>query len=126
VTYIGNWTFESCTSLTSVTIGSGVTTIGEYAFSYCTSLTSITFLGLVAPTTVGYGWIGYTPAGLMGHAYATSNFPAQGIFWGLPMGAVIPVSPASDNTMLILLAVIAIAVVLVAALCVMRKRKGEK
>jgi hypothetical protein len=67
----------------------------------------------------------------MGHAYAASNFPAPGgNFNGLTMGTVIPVSPASDDTMLIVVlisvAVIAIAVVLVAALLVMRMRKGEK
>ena len=34
--------FYNCTSLTSITIGSGVTSIGNYAFSYCSSLESIT------------------------------------------------------------------------------------
>jgi hypothetical protein len=38
-----NYAFANCTSLTSVTIGSGVTSIANYAFSRCTSLTSITF-----------------------------------------------------------------------------------
>jgi hypothetical protein len=42
------------------------------------------------------------------------------------MGEVMPVSPASDNAMLILLAVIAIALVLVAVLFVLSKRKGKK
>jgi fibronectin type 3 domain-containing protein len=37
-----------------------------------------------------------------------------------------PVSPASDTAMLILVAVIAIAVMLVAALFVLRMRKGKK
>ncbi|MCX6653107.1 MAG: leucine-rich repeat domain-containing protein [Methanomassiliicoccales archaeon] len=122
VTSIGGWAFNSCTSLTSVTIPRSVTSIGEYAFSSCTSLTSITFLGLVAPTTVGANWILDTPMGIRGHAYPASNFPAPGgDFHGLTMGAVIG-SPASDNTMLILVAVIAIAVV-VAVLLVLRKRK---
>jgi len=35
--------FSGCTSLTSVSISSGVTTIGNYAFRNCNSLTSITF-----------------------------------------------------------------------------------
>ena len=42
VTSIGNWAFEGCTGLTSVTIGNGVTSIGYDAFSGCTGLTSIT------------------------------------------------------------------------------------
>jgi len=131
VTSIGNEAFESCHDLTTVTIGSNVTTIGNFAFRDCTSLTSIAFLGLVAPT-VGPGWIDYAPAGLRGHAYAASNFPAPGgNFKGLRMGAVIPggpasVIPASDSTVLILVAVIAIVLVLVAVLFVMRKCEGEK
>ena len=42
VTSIGNNAFDSCTSLTSITIGNDVTLIGRYAFIDCTSLTSIT------------------------------------------------------------------------------------
>jgi hypothetical protein len=129
VTSIGGHAFASCTALTSVTFTSpgSLTSIGGSAFYACTSLTSIAFLGLVAPTTVGADWILGTDAGIRGHAYAASNFPAPGGVWnGLTMGEVIPVSPASDNAMLILVAVIAIAVVLVAVLFVMRKRKGAE
>ena len=42
VTNIGQYAFQYCTSLTSVTIGNSVTNIGQYAFQYCTSLTSVT------------------------------------------------------------------------------------
>ena len=42
VTSIGNGAFQSCTSLTSVTIPDGVTSIGSDAFSDCTSLKSVT------------------------------------------------------------------------------------
>ena len=42
VTSIGNYAFEDCDSLTSVTIGDSVTSIGDYAFKSCDSLTSIT------------------------------------------------------------------------------------
>ena len=42
LTSIRRYAFYGCTSLTSVTIPSGVTSIGQYAFSDCTSLTNIT------------------------------------------------------------------------------------
>ncbi len=38
---IGNYAFEGCIDLTSVTIGNSVTSIGNYAFSRCPDLTSI-------------------------------------------------------------------------------------
>ncbi len=42
VTSIGDYAFEGCTGLTSITIPDSVTSIGEDAFSGCTGLTSIT------------------------------------------------------------------------------------
>ena len=51
VTTIGDETFVSCYSLTSVTIGDSVTTIGEGAFADCTSLTSVNIPDSV--TTIG-------------------------------------------------------------------------
>ena len=42
VTVIGNYTFNSCSSLTSIIIPDTVTSIGVGAFSSCTSLTSVT------------------------------------------------------------------------------------
>ena len=42
VTMIGDGTFRCCSSLTSVTIPDSVTTIGNYAFYKCSSLTSVT------------------------------------------------------------------------------------
>ena len=41
VTSIGTYTFQSCHSLTSITIPEGVTSIGNSAFNNCSSLTSI-------------------------------------------------------------------------------------
>ena len=42
VTSIGNYAFNECSKLTSVTIPDGVTNIGNYAFRYCSKLTSVT------------------------------------------------------------------------------------
>ena len=42
VTCIGDYAFEICSGLTSVTIPNSVTTVGKYAFSGCSGLTSVT------------------------------------------------------------------------------------
>ncbi len=47
VSTIGDDAFQSCTSLTSLTIPEGVTSFANFSFAYCTSLTSITI-----PSTV--------------------------------------------------------------------------
>ena len=41
VTSIGDWAFQWCERLTSITLPEGLISIGEYAFSNCSSLTSI-------------------------------------------------------------------------------------
>ncbi len=41
ISSIGDYAFEGCYGLTSVTIPNSVTTIGNYAFSYCTGLSKI-------------------------------------------------------------------------------------
>ena len=52
VTSIGYRAFESCRGLTSITIPNSVTNIGESAFSGCSGLTSITIPNSV--TSIGY------------------------------------------------------------------------
>ena len=53
VTSIGDYAFDHCTGLTSITIPDSVTSIGEAAFFCCTDLTSITIPNGV--TSVGEG-----------------------------------------------------------------------
>jgi hypothetical protein len=52
VTNIGNNAFASCSSLTNITIGSSVATIGNFAFTLCSSLPGITIPNNV--TNIGY------------------------------------------------------------------------
>ena len=48
---VEEFTFHSCTALTSITGLEAVTSIGGNAFSWCTALTSVT--GLEAVTSIG-------------------------------------------------------------------------
>ncbi len=77
-----------CTALVTISIPASVTTIEHYLFNGCGALTSITFLGEVAPISVGEAWVSLTNVSLVGHASATSDFPATGMsFYGLVMGS---------------------------------------
>ncbi len=94
VNTIGYCSFYHCDLLASVTVGSGVSNIGYGAFYGCPVLSSISFVGIVAPSSVGSDWVAYTSASILGHAYATSDFPPPGgSFHGLVMGENLQVMP---------------------------------
>ena len=50
VTTIGEYAFNSCNSLTSVTIGAGCTTLGTHPFNWCNVMTSLTIKATTPPT----------------------------------------------------------------------------
>ncbi len=53
VTRIGNYAFNSCSSLTSIMMSNNITSIGYSAFDGCLNLTSITLSNNI--TSIGYG-----------------------------------------------------------------------
>ena len=87
VTEIGDYAFDFCTSLTSVTIPNSVTSIGDGAFDFCTSLTSITIPNSVTSigeyafanssglTTLNFNAINCGDFSILGHGHPFSNCP---------------------------------------------------
>lgn len=82
VTNIGDYAFEYCSGLTSVTIGKGVTSIEYRAFSGCYKLVEVynkSSLNIVAGSSA-YGYVGYyakniyTEEGGSGFAYTADGF----------------------------------------------------
>nr|MCR4620416.1 leucine-rich repeat domain-containing protein [Paludibacteraceae bacterium] len=79
VTRIGEFAFQQCTGLTSITIGNGVTSIGNSAFSGCGGLTSMTVEATTPPyysstyqMVSNYNIPLYVPAGSV-NAYKTAT-----------------------------------------------------
>lgn len=53
-TYVPSWSFESNTTLTSISLPSSITSIGYYSFYNCESLTSVSCYATVPPTLESY------------------------------------------------------------------------
>ena len=61
ITSIGDYAFNGCSNLTSVTIGNGVTSIGYEAFGYCSSLTSVCITDLAKWCGISFNTDGANP-----------------------------------------------------------------
>lgn len=81
VTEIGGYAFSGCSGLTSLTIPSGVTSIGSEAFEGCSGLTSLTIPSSV--TSIG-DWAFEGCSGLTSIYVYTKNLPELGfnVFFG--------------------------------------------
>jgi len=62
ITTIGNYAFYYCAALTSITIPDSVTSIGNSAFDSCTSLTSVTITSVPAAAWTGVNGLFNTPS----------------------------------------------------------------
>jgi hypothetical protein len=74
VTSIGNWCFKNCPALTNLTMGNSVTSIGDYAFYACTHLPSVTL-----PATLGFiGEEGFGSCNSLTAIYFQGDAPTLG------------------------------------------------
>ena len=69
VTSIGDYAFNQCTGLTSVTIPNSVTSIGNHAFYYCNSLTSVHITDVAAWCKITFYDFSSNPLGYARHLY---------------------------------------------------------
>ncbi len=73
VTSIGYSAFSGCTGLTSVTIGNSVTSIGNDAFFWCTGLTSVHITDLAAWCNISFSNEWANPLYYAHHLYLNDN-----------------------------------------------------
>ena len=78
---LGDYAFEGCRGLTSLTLPSSITSIGKSAFEYCSGLTSLTIPSSV--TSIG-DWAFEGCSGLTSIYVYTKNLPELGfnVFFG--------------------------------------------
>ncbi len=74
VTSIGTSAFQSCTSLTSVTIPNSVASIGNFAFSGCTSLGRVT----ISSSVTSIGSFAFSGCTVLSSCYIMGNAPGLG------------------------------------------------
>ena len=95
VSFIGDYAFFCCSSLTSIEIPSGVTSIGKDAFGRCSSLTSIDFGENSQLTSIGYSFERCSSLTSI-YCYAeTVPETSQNAFFGCPSNMVIYVPAQS-------------------------------
>ena len=69
VTSIGDWAFQYCDGLTSVTIPNSVTSIGDDAFFYCSGLTSVHISDIAAWCNIDFAYDDSNPLSYAHHLY---------------------------------------------------------
>jgi hypothetical protein len=90
VTIIGTTAFPGCTSLTSITIPTGVTSIGMRAFQGCTALTSVTILN--SGTSIGSNAFMGEESTLTIYGYTDSTAQSHATFYSINFVPLEPVN----------------------------------
>ena len=73
MTSIGEWAFDGCSGLTSVTIGNSVTSIGNYAFNDCSGLKKVIVKDIAAWCGIKFGDYKSNPLYYAKHIYSDED-----------------------------------------------------